>query len=224
MPQAGFAVGIMGPNGAGKTTLFNVILGLLNQDEGRVLLNGCPIDGLDPWQRARLGIGCLWQDSRVFRNLSVLENLLVADQDLSDWGVLDFLVRRKRLRTLEHAKKKRARETLDRIGLSGQERLLARNLSYGQQRLLALGRLLVNPPHLLLLDEPVAGLDPAMTATVLRLIKGLRDDGKGILLIEHDPFAINEVADEVYLMREGSLALHVSSRTERSLEGVSLGA
>ena len=78
----GFVVEITGPNGAGKTTLFNVILGLINQDEGTVLLNGASIDGLRPWQRARLGIGCLWQDGRIFRNLSVLDNLLVAGLDL----------------------------------------------------------------------------------------------------------------------------------------------
>lgn len=203
----GHTVGIIGPNGAGKTTLFNVILGLVTQDGGTVRLNGISLDGISPWRRARLGLGCLWQDSRVFRGLTALENLLVAAKDLSDWGVMDFLIRRREQRDVELARKERADEVLQRIGLTGKERTVARDLSYGQQRLLALGRLLVNLPGLLLLDEPVAGLDPVMVDSVLKLIQELRTEGKSILIIEHDPFVVRSVADVVYTMRDGLLAI-----------------
>jgi ABC-type branched-subunit amino acid transport system ATPase component len=209
----GSVIGITGPNGAGKTTLFNVILGLLEQDQGTVMLNGVSIDRLHPWQRARLGIGCLWQDGRIFRHLSVLDNLLVAGPDVSNWSALDFVLRRKRQRIVEESKLQLAEQALQRIGLAGMEQMLAVNLSHGQQRLLALGRLLVNAPRILLLDEPVEGLDSSFTARILQLLKELRSEGKGILLIEHDPFVIESVVDVVYVMKEGSLTLHVSSRS-----------
>ena len=140
--RGGSTVGIIGPNGAGKTTLFNVILGLVTQDEGTVRLNGIFLDGLPSWRRAQLGLSCLWQDSRVFRNLTVLENLLVSASDRADWGAVDFLFRRSWQKSLETFRKDRAAEALRRIGLQGRERTLARDLSYGQQRLLALGRLM----------------------------------------------------------------------------------
>lgn len=204
--RGGSTVGIVGPNGAGKTTLFNVILGLVTQDDGTVYLNGICLDGLPPWRRAQLGLSCLWQDNRVFRNLTVLENLLVAANDRADWGAVDFLFRRNWQKSLETLRKARATEVLRRIGLRGREMAWARDLSYGQQRLLALGRLMVNDPLVLLLDEPIAGLDPTMVDAVLKLIHEMRIDGKTILLIEHHPSAVMSTADVVYLMREGRVA------------------
>jgi neutral amino acid transport system ATP-binding protein len=206
VPQGGSIVGIIGPNGAGKTTLFNIILGLVIQDEGTVRLNGTSLDGLPSWRRAQCGLGCLWQDSRVFRNLTVLENLLVAANDRDDWGAIHFLLRRGWLKSLETSRKDRAAEVLQKVGLQGREQSLARDLSYGQQRLLSLGRLMVNDPLVLLLDEPTGGLDPAIVDAVLKLIHELRAEGKSILLIEHHPSAVMSTASVVYLMRAGRVA------------------
>lgn len=162
----GEIVGLIGPNGSGKTTLFNVVAGTLRADAGQILFRGEDIRGLPPFQIARRGLGRTFQITRIFPKMTLLENLLLPTRGAEALP--------------------RARELLALVGLAALQEEYASDLSFGQQRLLALAQVVMLDPALILLDEPAAGINPTMQNTMLDMIHRLNDAGKSFLIIEHD--------------------------------------
>lgn len=199
----GKITGLIGPNGAGKTTLFNLVSGFLAPDRGEIWLAGERVDGLSPTARAQRGLGRLFQDVRIFERLTVLENLLVARRHHpgeTPWGVL-FTAGRNR--AVEEAARRDAARWLEQVGLAEFSARPAGALSYGQQKLLAIARLMVGEGRLLLLDEPTAGVSPAMVRQVLALLRELAKRGVTLVVVEHNMTAMLEVADWVYFLDHG---------------------
>ena len=195
-------IGLIGPNGAGKTTLFNVVTGFLRPEAGQVLYKGADIGNLNPHHVSRLGIARTFQNLRLIRWISVLDNILLAFPNSSRETLLGALLGR-RARLQEQAHREKALALLDFVGLKDKADELAESLSYGQQKLLSLAVCMASGADLYLLDEPVAGLDPEMVNKILRLIKTLPGQGKTVLLIEHNIEAVMEVADRIVVMAAG---------------------
>lgn len=203
--ESGTITTIVGANGAGKTTLFNLLQGFLKQDGGTINYRGKRIEYLPPIKRAKIGIGRLWQDVRLFENLTVLENLLAAAKNHPGDSIWRNIFRPRQIRAVEEMNKENAKKILALIDLSEDRHNLARQLSYGQQKLLALGRLLMNEADLLLLDEPLSGINPLMIDKILSFIRSLSAQGKTILLIEHNINKALSIADSVLVMSEGQM-------------------
>ena len=201
----GKITGLIGPNGAGKTTIFNLISGFLKPDSGSIILNGRRIDGLPPWEIANLGIGRLFQDVRAFGKLTALENVLLAKNPQPGENPLISLFRRRKVLEIERENLKEARRWLEFVGLWEQRDTLAENLSYGQQKLLTIARLLNGGFEVLLLDEPTAGVHPKMVRSVLDVIRRLTDEGKTVIVTEHNMGVITEISDWVYFLNEGKV-------------------
>lgn len=195
---------LIGPNGAGKTTLFNLISGFLKPDKGEISYNGRRIDGLSPWEIARRGIGRLFQDVRVFDKLSVLENVVLAQSNPGE-NPIRALFQRQKTRRGEKENIKAAEGWLEFVGLSDKQNTLAENLSYGQQKLLAIARLLAGKFDFFLLDEPTAGVNPAMVKPILGLIRRLSSEGKTVMVIEHNMTVVLEISDWVYFLDGGQV-------------------
>ncbi len=204
--RKGEIVSLIGPNGSGKTTTFNVITGLYEPDSGDIVMQGESIAGLNPGEVYKRGISRTFQMLRLFSNMTVLENVLVGMHGRTHANVLDCMLHTPRMRREEEAAVARAREILatfpGRFPASrhGQP---ASSLSYANRRRLELARALAGEPTLLLLDEPVAGMNPAETLEVMRQIRDLRDRGYTILMIEHDMTVIMGASDRVIAMDHG---------------------
>jgi branched-chain amino acid transport system ATP-binding protein/branched-chain amino acid transport system permease protein len=203
--QAGKITALIGPNGAGKTTLFHLITGILKPDTGDVLYRGRSFAGLQPWDVARLGIGRLFQDIRVFDRLSVLENILVAFQEKQIENPLAGLIRRNRIRRKEKEHVGHAERLLELVNLAEHCNVAAEELSYGQQKLLAIARLLASNSDVFLLDEPTAGVNPTLVQRLLDVIRDLANGGKTVVVIEHNMSVVLEVADWAYFMDDGQV-------------------
>ena len=197
---------LIGPNGAGKTTLFNLITGYLRPARGRIYYRDRDITTLKPWQIARLGVGRLFQDIRVFNRLAVLDNVLTAFKNQPGENALISLVAPWKVAREEKRLVERARDLLSLVGLAEQEESLAEDLSYGQQKLLSIARLLAADTDVLLLDEPTAGVTPFRVKALLDLIRKLAGAGKTIAVIEHNMSVVFEIADWVYFIDEGQVA------------------
>jgi ABC-type branched-subunit amino acid transport system ATPase component len=208
---------IIGPNGAGKTTLFNIICGYLYQDTGRITYKDKDISTLNPWERASLGIGRLFQDIRVFKKLTLLENLLVTFNDNSENPLKAIFGKRN---GKEKEKIEIAFKWLEFVSLSDRKESLAESLSWGQQKLLSLARLLCGKFDLLLIDEPVSGVNPDMVEVILEKIKGLKRLGKTIVAVEHDMDVIKTVSDYVYFMDSGKITASGSPEEILSNQGI----
>lgn len=196
---------LIGPNGAGKTTLFNLINGLLPLDAGRIELAGTRINGLSVRQITQRGVGRLFQDPRLFEGLSVFENLLVATSrhpGETPWGAL---LTPWRSRAAERLARESAAYWLDRVGLGHLRSRPAGELSFGQQKLVAIARLMVGESRLLLLDEPTAGVAPAAIDTMLTMLRDLVDEGRTLVVVEHNMAAVLELADWVHFLDQGRL-------------------
>lgn len=204
---------LIGPNGAGKTTIFNLISGFLRCDEGTIYYREEDITRLAPWRIARKGIGRLFQDIHLFDRLRVKENVMAAFQHQSGENALRAILARPKVSREEHSFSRRALELLDFVGLADKANELAENLSYGQQKLLAIARLLAADADTLLLDEPTAGVNPLMVQTLLDLISKLAREGKAIALIEHNMNAITDTADHAYFI-DGGQVVSYGSPTE----------
>ncbi|HWZ47368.1 MAG TPA: urea ABC transporter ATP-binding protein UrtD [Herbaspirillum sp.] len=190
---------IIGPNGAGKTTLMDVITGKTKPTSGEVFLNKTTdLSLLDETAIARLGIGRKFQKPSVFEALLVRENLELAIRNGRGYG--DMM--RSRMSNQQHL---RIDEVLETIGLENEGRRVAGTLSHGQKQWLEIGMLLVGDPHLILLDEPVAGMTDHETARTSELIAGLRSPERAIVVIEHDMDFVGEIADLVSVLHEGQL-------------------
>jgi len=210
--ESGKVTALVGPNGAGKTTLFHLITGALKPDEGKILLRRKAINGLPPWKVANLGVGRLFQDVRVFPKLTVLENLLVACRPQAGERVVPALFRRSKVMEEERRHGDEVRRWLDLVGLTSHETSPAEALSYGQQKLLAIARLLAANAEFLLLDEPTAGVNPQFIDRLLAVIRQLAGDGKTVVMIEHNMDVVLNVAEWVYFMDEGQITTFGSPR------------
>jgi len=186
---------IIGPNGSGKTTLTNILSGMLAPDAGSMVIAGKTINRLAPHQAAGLGITRTFQDVRLFEQMSVADNISVV---LTSRGVLRSLMP---CEDCGH----RAREILEQMHLWEKRDQLARNLSYGQRKLLEIGRALAMDADTYLFDEPFAGLFPEMVLIIKEIVIRLRDTGRAVVLIEHDMALIRELSDWVIVMDNGKL-------------------
>lgn len=204
--EAGRITALVGPNGAGKTTLFHLITGFLKPDRGSILLKGKNIIGLSPWRIAEMGIGRLFQDVRVFRRMTALDNVRGAFRAQTGENPFRAISWRPRIAKEEKAITEKALGLLDFVGLTGMENEFAENLSFGQQKLLSIARLLANGAEILLLDEPTSGVNPAMISKLLDLIRRLAyEEKKTVVVIEHNMSIILELADWLYFLDEGKL-------------------
>ena len=227
----GSVTAVIGPNGAGKSTLFNVIAGYLRPDSGHVYLseNGsdpAPEDtlvGLPPHQIARRGVGVLFQDVRVFERLSAFDNVAAGVKDQPGENPLTSLIRPGQVQKAERKTREVADRMLEFVGLSDVADLWAGQLSYGQQKLVALARLLAGDSQVLLLDEPMSGVHPDMVARILKLIKKLADnEGRTVVMIEHNLNVVKWIGDWVYLMAGGRV--EVFGRPDEVLRNKALNA
>ena len=194
---------LIGPNGAGKTTVFNILNGLCKADSGNIYLGEESIFNKSPHHITRLGIGRTFQDIRLFPQITVWDNLLLAFQSHSGEHFFKALIPTKRVHEDEKIAKERAGEYIEFVGLSAKKKHLAENLSYGQKKLLELAMALVTGADLLLLDEPTAGVYPETRKKMLELLIQLREQGKTILFIEHDMKVVMDISDTVVVMNYG---------------------
>lgn len=201
--QRGTITGLIGPNGAGKSTLFNTIVGLYAPDEGSIYFEGERVDGLPPYALVRRGLVKTFQIPRELRNLTVMENLLISAKGVLGENVLRFLVQYPAGRRREAEIQAWAEELLEFVGLYSLRDEYAKNLSGGQKKLLELTRALMSDPSLILLDEPVAGVNPTLAGRILDLIGSLRDRGKTIFLIEHDMDVVMNRCDWIIVLHQG---------------------
>ncbi len=186
----GEIVGLLGPNGAGKTTTFNMVVGLIKPDEGRVLFQTRNITRLPMHRRARLGIGYLTQEPSIFRKLTVEQNIL---------AILETCKMRRQERTI------RLKYLLDELDMARLSKSKAYTLSGGEKRRLEITRALVTSPKLLLLDEPFSGIDPIAVYEVQKIVRGLRERGLGILITDHNVRETLKLVDRAYLIHKGEV-------------------
>jgi branched-chain amino acid transport system ATP-binding protein len=202
--EEGTISGLIGPNGAGKTTVFNLITGIYSPDQGEILFNGKSISGSRAYKIVSLGIARTFQTIRLFQNLAVIENVLAGCHLHLRSGVLSSLLHTPAQKAEERDALDKALYFLDFVGLRGQEMVLAKNLSYGNQRLLEIARALATRPELLILDEPAGGMNDRETAQLVTLIRRIRDGGITVLLIEHDMTLVMEVCERIVVLEYGS--------------------
>jgi len=196
--------GLIGPNGAGKTTLFNVITGVYSPDGGSIRFEGQSIGGQSPAAVAHRGIARTFQNIRLFRSMTVEENVMVAGHHLHQAGVLSAMFRTRAHAEDEARLLKRARELLDVMGLGKHCRDVAGSLPYGSQRRLEIARALMLKPKLLLLDEPAAGMNSQEAAELERQIRFLRDEmGLTVVLVEHNMAVVMSVCESVHVVDHG---------------------
>jgi neutral amino acid transport system ATP-binding protein len=193
--REGLVNGLIGPNGSGKTTFFNIITGMNRPDSGRVTIDGRDVTGWAPHRIAHTGLGRTFQLCRIFPRLTVLDNMLVA-------------LRRTRLRELlgglgNRADTERARTWLARVGIEHLETAEARDLSYGQQKLLELAAVLMAEPDLILLDEPAGGVNPALIERIAVLVRDLNAEGRTFLVVEHNMDLVMSLCDHVVVFDRG---------------------
>jgi branched-chain amino acid transport system ATP-binding protein len=195
---------IIGPNGAGKTTFFNCITGFYRHEEGTILFNGAPLDGMLPDRITRLGIARTYQNIRLFQNMTVIENVLVGQHYHMKTGLFGAIVHGKRVQKEEAEAVDKARSMLQFINLTGRGDWMAKNLPYGDQRRLEIARALASEPKLLLLDEPAAGMNPSESQDLMAFIRRLRNELEiTILLIEHQMRVVMGISDVVTVLDYG---------------------
>ncbi|HEM5985570.1 TPA: ABC transporter ATP-binding protein [Streptococcus suis] len=205
----GELVGLIGPNGAGKTTLFNLLTGVYEPSEGTISLAGTVLNGKSPSKIASLGLGRTFQNIRLFKNMTVLENVLIGLGNHGKAEVLASFLRLPAFYKNEEELKNKAIELLKIFDLDGDADTLAKNLPYGQQRRLEIVRALATEPKILFLDEPAAGMNPQETAELTQLIRKIKEEfGITIILIEHDMSLVMEVTERIYVLEYGRLIAH----------------
>lgn len=195
---------IIGPNGAGKTTFFNCVTGFYTPEEGEILLDGLNITGLSPDRVTHLGVSRTYQNIRLFKNMTSVENILVGMHPHLKSGLIGGIVRDPRTQREEKEAVAEARRILHFVGLRGKGDLMAKNLPYGEQRRLEIARALASKPKILLLDEPTAGMNPSETQEMVNFIHHLRDElGITILLIEHQMRVVMGVSELISVLDFG---------------------
>ena len=212
----GAVVGLIGPNGAGKTTVFNLITGNHRADRGTVLFEGRDITHWRTHRIVKLGIARTFQTIRLFQNLSVLENVLAGCHCRMRSGPAAAMLRTPGARREEKAALERALAELAFVGLAGQEMQLAKNLSYGSQRLLEIARALATEPKLVILDEPAGGMNEQETAALIGTIGRIRQRGITTLLIEHDMSLVMKACERIVVLEYGS---RIAEGTPEAVQG-----
>ncbi|AHK19466.1 leucine/isoleucine/valine transporter ATP-binding subunit [Yersinia similis] len=201
----GEIVSLIGPNGAGKTTIFNCLTGFYRPSGGTIKLRERHLEGLPGQMIARMGVIRTFQHVRLFREMTVIENLLVAQHQHLKSGIFAGLLKTPGFRRAEADALARAATWLERVGLLALANRQAGNLAYGQQRRLEIARCMVTRPELLMLDEPAAGLNPKETDELNQLIMELRDQHQvSVLLIEHDMKLVMGISDRIYVVNQGT--------------------
>ena len=199
-------VGLIGPNGAGKTTVFNVLTGVYTPTKGAIRFYGDSIIGKKPYQINRTGIARTFQNIRLFKNMSALDNIKLGMNSSMSYSVLEGILRLPRYWKQERQVEKRARELLQVFNMEDVADNQASSLPYGQQRKLEILRALASQPKLLLLDEPAAGMNPTETAELMEVIRTIRDKFQvSILLIEHDMSLVMNVCERLFVLDYGTL-------------------
>ena len=201
--REGEILGLIGPNGAGKTTCFNVMTGVYQATSGQVRFDGTPLVRMKRHKITQLGIARTFQNIRLFKSMTVLENVMVGTDAHSKVSFFDALLRLPRHRRTEAESLARAKELLDIVGIKARHDELAANLSYGDQRRLEIARAMATGPKLLCLDEPAAGFNPAEKQRLMELIRKVRDEGYTVLLIEHDMRLVMGVTDRIVVLEFG---------------------
>lgn len=207
--NSGELVGLIGPNGAGKTTLFNLLTGVYVPSEGTVTLDGTILNNKTPYKIASLGLSRTFQNIRLFKNMSVLDNVLIGMGNKKNPHIFSSFLRLPKFYANEEKLVKKAMELLSIFNLQDDAQTLAKNLPYGQQRRLEIVRALATEPKILFLDEPAAGMNPQETAELTALIRQIKEDfGITIILIEHDMSLVMEVTERIYVLEYGRLIAH----------------
>ncbi|MGC6569454.1 ABC transporter ATP-binding protein [Streptococcus sp. VTCC 12886] len=213
----GELVGLIGPNGAGKTTLFNLLTGVYEPSEGTITLAGTLLNGKAPSKIASLGLGRTFQNIRLFKNMTVLENVLIGLGNHGKAEVFASFFRLPAFYKNEESLRTKAIELLKIFDLDGDADTLAKNLPYGQQRRLEIVRALATEPKILFLDEPAAGMNPQETAELTQLIRKIKEEFNiTIMLIEHDMSLVMEVTERIYVLEYGRLIAHGTPAEIRS--------
>jgi branched-chain amino acid transport system ATP-binding protein len=199
-------VGLIGPNGAGKTTVFNLITGVYKPDQGTITFAGQNLVGLPPYIICKKGIARTFQNIRLFRDLTVLDNVRIAIHKDVNYGFLSAILRTPGFFRGETEIEDKALEYLKIFKLESKKNEIASNLPYGEQRRLEIARALATSPTILILDEPAAGMNPQETQELMKLIQWLRQDFKlSILLIEHDMSLVMGVCERIFVLDYGQI-------------------
>jgi len=202
--RSGTITGLIGPNGAGKTTVFNLLTGFFRPDDGKVLLQDMDITGLPPYRIFQKGVARTFQIPREFKEMTVMENLMLAPIGQSGERLLDPFLRPRRVRRQERTIAKRASQVLEFVGLDDLRDELAGNLSGGQKKLLELAKTMMIKPQLVMLDEPGAGVNRTLLKRIAESIERLREEEQTtFLLIEHDMDFVMRLCNPVIVMSEG---------------------
>jgi len=200
----GELVGLIGPNGAGKTTCFNVITGIFPPTMGKVIFDGKDMAGIPPYKVTQTGIARTFQNIRLFKEMTALDNVRVTMHPRAGYGLLDSLLRLPNFGKGEATMTKRAEALLERMGLLSRRDAKAGSLPYGEQRRLEIARALAASPKLLLLDEPAAGMNPSEVGSLVAMIKGIKQDfNLTVLLIEHQMGLVNNVCERLVVLDFG---------------------
>ncbi len=196
---------LIGPNGAGKTTVFNLVTGLLRPSAGAISFEGQDLAGIAPHRITRLGIARTFQNIRLFPDMTLLQNVMVGRHHLTNYSGIAALFALPSFREAERRSRERALELLSWVKLDHKAESTADNLSYGEQRKLEFARALATEPKLLLLDEPVAGMNSTEKAVLMEEIRNIRDRGYGVFLIEHDMRFVMNLCDRVAVLNFGRI-------------------
>ncbi|ADQ40881.1 ABC transporter related protein [Caldicellulosiruptor acetigenus I77R1B] len=204
--EKGAIIGLIGPNGAGKTTVFNVISGIYNPNTGRIEFSNYDITYKKTYQVSALGISRTFQNIRLFKELSVIDNVKISFHKNISYNLFDAIFRTSKFLKEEEQNHKKAEELLKIFGLYEKRFELAKNLPYGEQRKLEIVRALATSPKLLLLDEPAAGMNPQETQELKNLIKFIKEKfDLTILLIEHDMSVVMDICEKIYVLDYGEV-------------------
>ncbi|MCP4368564.1 MAG: ABC transporter ATP-binding protein [Deltaproteobacteria bacterium] len=194
---------LIGPNGSGKTTVFNLITGFLKPEGGKVCFNDKEITSLNPYKIAKLGIARTFQNIRLFPQMSVLDNVMLALKYRKGDRFVSALFQTKIMKAEERENQEKAETLLNLMGLINKRNVFAETLSHGQRKLLEIAKALALDPQILLLDEPTAGLFPEMKSHLLGIIKHLKKEGKTVLFIEHDINVVMGIAEKIIVLDYG---------------------
>lgn len=202
--QRGEIVGLVGPNGSGKTTLLNVLSGFTRADSGDIQLEDKRINRLRSWEVMQRGVGRTFQAPQLPSRMTVMETMLCAAELLTGESVFGAFLKPQKVRVEEQAAIERAGEVLTRLGITGVGDQRATDLSGGQQKLLAMGLVLMRSPRLLMLDEPTAGVNPSLRRSMVDLLKGLAGENEiAMLIVEHDMEFVQRLCSRVFVLDKG---------------------
>ena len=203
--KEGELTSIIGPNGAGKTTFFDLISGFQNADSGSIFLKDKDISNSQPYKIARMGMVRTFQLTKVFDRMTVMENLLFSGSNIKNDSFLRSFFKLNSQKLYESNLREKANEIMNDLNIGHMANSYARELSGGQKKLLELARSIINEPEILLLDEPLAGVNPKLAEDILSLITKLSESGITIIMVEHNIEAVMKISERIVVLAEGSL-------------------